>query len=126
MSDVGDQFAKEIVSDAFDQSIVFVQNYLNSDPNFFVKKLEDLKCVGENPQIEIVIASAAAEHALGAFFSNIELTGEATISVANENGDAADLASVLVQPYLSYFQEGGWLDKFSKNRELALLWQDKI
>ena len=46
MSDVGDQFAKEIVSDAFDQSIVFVQNCLNSDPNFFVKQLEDLMCVG--------------------------------------------------------------------------------
>ena len=125
MEKQAEAFALSVVANAFDQAIENGRNMQTQTPGIFQEKLSKVRAQSpeETITIEDVISAAAAEHALAALFSNIQLTGISKIVLIKDDDTEIDLEEALNAPAFSYFNADGWLGKFAKAGLLAKTWQ---
>jgi len=128
MNKTAEMVGKELVANAFDQAMQFVRDVHRSDNQVFERKRLEVKSrgahAGDVSEIEI-IAAAAAEHALAALFSNIELLPNIKLVLIEDGDTEIDMDVALDAPLLSFFNRDGWLKTYAENGALAAIWQSE-
>lgn len=115
-------FAKDVVTDAFDQAVEAATRAASKSERG-IDKYPDVSDVKKQNDRDRAIAVAAAESAIASFFSNVELVGGTRVLIEVGLGQFLDIDEIIGAPITSFFFRDGWLSRYSKYSEQVALWQ---